>query len=253
MLSKKAERFLVELRLYLIRNGKSDREIDRITKELEAHLIEAEQNGKNIHKVIGKNPRQYMKSIGEEMPMDKKGLLTLIPMTILLILAFLSFSPALEGEFTLSKNILLYGSLMVVLSLLVYTLFLFKIVPQTFQKDAYLYTAFGLISAIVIGGWVLFLLWMKKQPDTILFTATSMENYLIAGVCVLIFIAFAIYAKSWFIVIIAALMAIGPVGEKLIPEQINHNPVYIVIAAILCAILLICFFYFMNKKLKSTN
>ena len=67
MVSKQAEQFLVELRMYLISKGKNDQEINEITEELEVHLMEAEAAGKDVSHIIGDSPKNYMKSIGESM------------------------------------------------------------------------------------------------------------------------------------------------------------------------------------------
>lgn len=248
MLSAKAEQFLIELRMYLIQRGKNENDIQEITEELEAHLIEAEQNGKNIDDIIGKSPKQYMKSIGESMPFDKKQTLTLVPLTILVILALMSYTSAIYGEFTLSKNNLLFGSIVVVLSLGIFAFFLFKAVPKLVKSPVWLIVLNIAVSLFVTGIWLVFYFWLKDQPDTTLFTATETQNYIIAAACFIIFIVFAIYTKSWIIIIMALCFSIAPIGNRFIPEEINKDPFFITIAGIVGTIITIAILVLLFKK-----
>jgi len=252
MLSNKAEQFLIELRLYLIQNGKSDNDIQAIVEELEDHLIEAEKEGKSIESIIGENPKQYMKSIGQELPIDKSGLLVLIPASILVILAYMSFIPALEGTFRLSLNLVLWGSLLVIISLLLYAFALFKGVPKFFHSTKLLYIFIYSTSIIVSGGWVAFLFWMNSQPETPLFVATKSQNVIIALVCVLIFSLYAIYTKSWITIIVAFIISIGPVLGRVLPKEINEDPFYITLTIIVIVLISLLFgLYFYRKYRKS--
>ncbi|HBI04638.1 MAG TPA: NADH dehydrogenase subunit [Paenibacillaceae bacterium] len=248
MLSQKAEQFLIELRMYLIQRGKKDQDIQEIIDELEAHLIEAEQNGKNIDDIIGKSPKQYMKSIGESLPFDKKQMFTLVPMSILLVLAILSYSPAIYGEFSLSKNMLFFGSIMVVLSFALFSVFLFKGAPKLVKSLVWLIVLNIAVSLFVAGVWVAFYFWLQDQPDTLLFTATETQNYMIVAACVIIFIAFSIYSKSWIIIFMALSFSIAPIGNRFIPEEINKDPFFITIAGILGSIITIVILVFLFKR-----
>lgn len=248
MLSPKAEQFLIELRMYLIQRGKNEKDIQEITDELEAHLIEAEQNGKNIDDIIGKSPKQYMKSIGESMPLDKKQMLTLVPLTILVIMATMSYSPALSGEFSLSKNMLFFGSIIVVLSLGIFSFFLFKAVPKLVKAPIWLIVLNIAVSLFVSGVWVAFYFWLKDQPDTTLFTATETQNYMIAAACYIIFIVFAIYTKSWLFIFMVFSFSIAPIGNRLIPEELNKDPLFIAIAGTITLLITIAILVLLFKK-----
>ncbi|WP_156889849.1 hypothetical protein [Planococcus lenghuensis] len=46
MQSEESRQFLVETRMYLIRYGKRDRDIEAALEELEKKLVEGEENGK---------------------------------------------------------------------------------------------------------------------------------------------------------------------------------------------------------------
>jgi uncharacterized membrane-anchored protein len=134
MLSKKSEQFLTELRLFLISKGKNDNEINEITEELEVHLLEAEAAGKDVSHIIGESPKQYMKSIGESMKTDFRQLAVLVPMAVLLLAAYISLGPAIEGKFSLSFSIIWIAISTGILSLIISGLLLFKVLPKFFHS-----------------------------------------------------------------------------------------------------------------------
>ncbi|PFK30688.1 NADH dehydrogenase subunit [Bacillus cereus] len=253
MLSTKSEQFLIELRMYLLQRGKKDEDINTIVEELEVHLTEAESRGQSVDHIIGKSRKQHMKNIGKELPTDKEGLLILIPAAILVIIAFMCVASAIRGNFKISQNILLFGSLPVFLTLALFAVVFFKGLPKTYPSTKHSIILLIVTQIITIGGWVGFYLWLDGKLDTNYFIATPMQNYTIAGVCILIFIAFALYTKSWVTVVAAFVICIGPLLEHVIPPEINKDPKYItltVILSIIIGILLIVYFY---RKGKTTS
>ncbi|MGM0898337.1 MAG: DUF1129 family protein [Bacillota bacterium] len=233
MLSAKSEQFLIELRMYLMQRGKSDEDINGIVDELESHLIESEQNGRSVESIVGKDPEQYMKSINESLPVATRELLVLIPATILVILAYLAVVPALSGTFSLSHNVLLWGAVPVLVTLAIYALVLTKGLPKLHESPVKMALLILGVNLLTIGLWVLLYVWLGKQADTSYFVATAAQNYLIAAICIVIFIVYALYTKSWITIIVAAIISIGPIAGRWIPQDVNENPVYIVVAAVL--------------------
>lgn len=254
MLSAKSEQFLLELRMHLIQHGKNDEDVNSIVEELESHLVESEKNGKSVESIVGNDPKQYIKSIGKTLPTDKKELFVLIPSTILVILAYLCYVPAIEGNFRISQNILLWGSIIVLLTLAVYAFVLFKGFPKLHNYPV----KFGLlmvgVSVLVVGTWVGLYFWVNQKVDSNYFVATAEQSYIIAAVCILVFTLYALYTKSWITIIVAGVMSVGPIVERLIPQNINEDPFYIsltLIGMLIIAVLLIL--YFIRKSKKKTN
>ncbi|MBC6975259.1 NADH dehydrogenase subunit [Bacillus sp. Xin] len=253
MLSTKSEQFLIELRMYLLQRGKKDEDINAIVEELEVHLTEAESRGQSVDHIIGKSRKQHMKNIGKELPTDKEGLLIIIPAAILVIIAYMCVAPAIRGEFKISQNILLFGSLPVFLTLALFAVVFFKGLPRVYPSKKSSMILLILTQFITIGGWVGFYFWLDGRLDTDYFVATTMQNYAIASVCLLIFILFALYTKSWATILAAFVICIGPLLEHVIPPEINKDPMYITLAVIISVvigILLIIYFY---KKGKATS
>ncbi|ANU15879.1 NADH dehydrogenase [Planococcus maritimus] len=251
MLSAKSEQFLIELRMYLMQRGKSDEDIQGIVDELESHLIESEKNGKSVESIVGKDPKQYMKSIGASLPVATKELMILIPATLLVILAYLAYVPALSEDFKLSQTVL-WGIIPVVISLIVYSSLIFKMLPKLHAKPVKQGIIAVAVSTGVIGFWVAFYLWMVPETASAYFTATAEQNYVILAICVVIFIAYALYTKSWITIVVAALMSAGPLAENWIPQEVNEDPAYIVLAIGVFVLIGIAIVWFLMSKRHKT-
>lgn len=250
MLSAKSEQFLLELRMYLIRHAKSDEDVNRTVKDLEVRLVEAEQNGESLESIIGHNPTQYITDIGKSLPMDKKELLILIPFSILVILAYLSYLPAVEGNFRLSQSFLVGGAVIMPLTLGLYAVIVLKELPKFFRSPGKLGLFMMGLSVLVTGIWVVFYFWMRQQADFSYYIATTAQNFGIAAMCIAIFILYTLYTKSWLTLIVAGVMTIAPIGEKLIPKHINEDPLYITLTFIGMLVVGGVLIYYLIKKKK---
>lgn len=251
MLSAKSEQFLIELRMYLVQRGKSDEDINEVVDELESHLIESEKHGKSVESIVGKDPKQYMKSIGASLPIAAKELMVLIPATVLVIVAYLAYVPALSGDFNLSQTVL-WGIIPVVLSLVIYSFLIFKVFPKFHDQPVKLGVIAVTISTLVISFWVAFYLWMVPENTAAYFTATAEQNYMIVAVCLVAFIAYALYTKSWITIIVAALMSAGPLAEKWIPKNVNEDPFYIAVAIGIFVLIGIAVIWLLMRKRHKT-
>jgi hypothetical protein len=251
MLSKDSEQFLVELRLYLISKGKNDSEINEITEELEDHLLEAEAAGKDIKHIIGESPKQYMKNIGNSMKTDFRQMIVLIPMMVLLIASYFSIGPAIEGKFSLSKEILMVALMGGILGISIYSLLLFKVIPKIFQSKWGYFLVFG-IFLLVTGIGVMILFWYEKQGFEPTYVATPFQNNLIVISCLIIFAVSAIYTKTWITIVIPLLTSIGPLANRYLPKEINNNPTYIFYTVLLLLGITAVVIIFLLKKRKTS-
>lgn len=251
MLSKQAEQFLVELRMYLMSKGKNDKDINEITEELEVHLMEAEAAGKDVNHIIGESPKAYMKSIGESMKTDYRQLAGLVPLMILVLGAYLSIGPAIEGTFSISEGTIWFALIVGVIGILIYGLFLFKILPKFFHSKLG-YVLFFVTFLVVNGLLVAFLFWYKSQGYESVFVASPAQNNWIIALCAVIFVSAALYTKTWFTILIPLFLSMGPIANRLIPQEANNDPVYITITIlaflIITAIALGIFFIQKKKK-----
>ena len=66
-ISKQGEQFILDLNLYLISTGKSEKEIKEFIEEAEEHLILGEKEGKTVEDIFGTSPEEYAKSVANEI------------------------------------------------------------------------------------------------------------------------------------------------------------------------------------------
>ncbi|OIU66324.1 DUF1129 family protein [Rossellomorea aquimaris] len=249
MLSKKSEQFLIELRMHLMSKGKNDSEINEITEELEDHLLQAEAEGKDVTHIVGESPKQYMKSIGESMKTDYRQIFGLVPLFLLLLAAYFSLGPAIEGKFSLTGGMILIVAIAGIAGLLVYGALLFKVLPKFHSKWSYVLLIGTMFIFTGIG--VSVLLWYNAQDFQPVFTATPLQNNLILAACIVIFIAAAVYTKTWFTIIIPLFLSLGPIATRFIPEDVNEDTTLIVYTIILLAVIsFIAIFVLIRRRKK---
>lgn len=245
MLSKKANQFMIELKMYLMSKGKKDKEINEILDELEDHLIQAEAEGKSIRDITGDSPRAYMKSVGQEMSFDGKQFLSLVPMTALLLIAFMAFTPSIQGDFSLSKMGVWGAVIGMVLSFALYGFLFTRVLPKVFySKWFYVIVA---IAYVLLTGFFALVFLFDKNP---FFVATPLQNNLILIGCIAVFIIWSLYAKTWITILIPFIMSVGPIATRFVPPKINQDPIFITITIVILLPITIAGFYFLYRKEK---
>lgn len=127
-LSTESTRFLEDLKVYLLASGKNEQATNEIVNELEAHLIEAEADGKSVRAITGDSPADYIQSISKEMTFDPKEAFWIVLQVFLGASSFLYLQNLLNGTMTFS--ILLVGGFLLVSTIYLTTLALL------FRQDA---------------------------------------------------------------------------------------------------------------------
>ncbi|MDQ0414785.1 MULTISPECIES: hypothetical protein [Mesobacillus] len=136
------------------------------------------------------------------------------------------------------------------MSILIYGLFLFKVLPKFFHSK-WGYVIFSGVSIAVTGLIVVFLLWYKAQEFEPSFVASPAQNNWIIVLCAVIFIGAALYTKTWFTVLIPLFISIGPIANRFIPEETHNDSLYITITILtflLASAVLIAIFFYQRKK-----
>ncbi|WP_422124059.1 HAAS domain-containing protein [Planococcus sp. X10-3] len=246
VLSKDSQEFIANLKLYLMTSGKKDSEIKEITEELRGHLEDAESRGKNLDTVTGGSPEAYMKNISNEMTTDFYGLVKLMPMFILLLIAYFITGSAIRGDLSFSLLKLIAFPLIAVASISAYIVTFRQMATKKWSTKKEL-TIFISIQLITVGlmSAVLFLDIFYFQP----FYIPSREvMWIIAAVGVIIFIIGAIWSKTWITVIIP-LFLIGPDFVMNFMDVDEMMAVYINMGSMFSLfVLLMLYLLLQNKK-----
>ncbi|MEH7011439.1 hypothetical protein V7087_11635 [Neobacillus niacini] len=193
-LSVKSKKFIDDLKLYLFSSGKNEQETKEITEELEAHLYEAEQNGKSIDQIVGASPKEYMMSISSEMRTDYRAWSKYIPLIIIGSMSFSIFGDLLQG--TLSYSLLkIIGTILYSILFLGGVMIAFRYVARNQVSrimEFFIYLLPIILSMLFIGG-VLIVDSIYKTP----FIDFGVLGSLLIGFFLLCFIIiFSFWAKT---------------------------------------------------------
>jgi len=205
-LSKKSQDFLENLRLYLFSSGKNPEETDDIVRELEIHLSEAEKNGKSIEKIIGKSPKDYMKMVSNEMIIDYRTWFKYICIIVLGSFSFTFFPDLLEGN--LSYSVLeILGHILIGTIFIVFVITGFKYistVSQSIRKQRMVLVGIAILPIALFVG----LIYLNKAIDTPVIHFGNTASLIIGLIISLFVIGVSIWAKTWTLIIIIALLTL---------------------------------------------
>jgi uncharacterized membrane-anchored protein len=203
-LSKKSQTFLENLRLYLLTNGKEEKDIKAIVEELEDHLMEAEARGKTVDYIVGESPKQYMKQLSNEMATDTKTLVKYIIMILFGALSFSILTNAVNGQLSYSLLEIL-GSIMISLIFIIAIRSLFKYVAANSlskRKEFALFYVVGLLPIALFVG----LLYFNRLIETPIFHLGSNGTILAVVLTLGFLIGMSLWTKTWVMLIILALL-----------------------------------------------
>ncbi|MBL3644788.1 hypothetical protein JMN23_20735 [Bacillus sp. RHFB] len=203
-LSKESQLFLENLRLYLFSSGKKTDEIEGIIEELEVHLIEAERNDKSVEHIIGRSPKEYMKLLSDEMPVDFRGWLKYILMILFGALSYLIIDKVLNGGIEFSFLEIIGYLLAGVLSILVYMISFRYMASHKLSmvKQGVLLFALGMISIALFAGVIIF----SGMHGTTFIQLENTGNVVAVILAISILILISIWSKTWVSIIIPILL-----------------------------------------------
>ncbi|PAF17247.1 hypothetical protein CHH58_16780 [Terribacillus saccharophilus] len=228
-LSKESQTFLDNLRIYLFASNKKEAEVNELMEELEDHLYEAEQNGKNVEHIIGKSPKAYMKEIETEVETDGRFWLIFVPLILLNAFAYLIMNKAIADERDYSMLALIGNPLVFIITiLLLFGMYRFIAANKLSKKvTAMLYIVMGFAPTAMFTGILVADLFIETPMLTI---SPAMNIAVIIAAC-FIFIAAALYWKAWISVIVPAVLYIPQVILRFI--NINEESKLIIILSII--------------------
>lgn len=205
-LSNESRKFIENLNLYLFSGGKNWDEIEEIVNELEIHLSEAEKNGKSIEKIVGKSPKEYMEMVSNEMEIDRRAWVKYIILIILGSFSFTIFTDLLEGN--LSYTVLEIFGHIVIGTIFIFSIFTgFKYIStanQSSKKQGFiLYGIVTLPIALFVS-----LIYLNRAIDTPVIHFGHMGSLIIGVITALFIIGVSVWAKSWTLIIIIALLTL---------------------------------------------
>ncbi|MGF3067250.1 HAAS domain-containing protein [Facklamia sp. P13064] len=193
-LSKQSKEFLENLTVYLVSKGKETNEIEEIVSELEDHLIQAEGQGKPIEHIIGSSPKDYMRSIANEMLVDHRSAIKNIIGIMVASYSFIILPNLMRGEFSFSI-LEIMGHLVIAGAFIVAVLAAFRNIIPARLSDKMKYLVFAIISLVTIAAYVA-LYYVDSMTQTPIITLDSTVSLLIGSIMVLNLILLSIWSKT---------------------------------------------------------
>lgn len=245
VLSKESEEFITNLRLYLMTSGKKDSEIKDIAEELRGHLEDAESRGKKLDTVTGGSPEAYMKNIRNEMATDFSGMVKLMPMFILLLIAYFITGSAIRGDLSFSLLKLIAYPVIAVASISAYIYTFRQMATKRWSTKKELILFVGIqASTIGLMSAVLFIDLFFLEP---FYTPSRFLMWIIAAAGILIFIISAIWSKTW-ITVILPLFLFGPDFIMTFMDVNEMQGLYVNMATFIGGFVLLMLYLLIQKK-----
>ncbi|WP_019152463.1 HAAS domain-containing protein [Robertmurraya massiliosenegalensis] len=219
MLSAKSEKFIDNLRMYLMMSGKKEQEIEELIEELENHLFEVEKSGKGIEDIIDQTPEQYMASLKKEMKTDYRQIIKFLPILFLSVIAYVQMGPAIRGEFELNIIQIVGLPITTLLGFGIYVYFLQQAGKKQYSNKKFFIG--GMISSSIVTLIAIVLMVGSKLIMEPFFKGNTFADVVVIVICSCIFIITAFWSKSWVTIWIPAILFIPDVIDRLTDLEIE--------------------------------
>ncbi len=182
MLSSEAQKFLLDMRLFLTAKSVKESDMESFLEDAELHLIEGESDGKSVEEIFGSSPKEYANELVKVMERDRQETWKQIGFTVMNIVAFWIIASILivnNGKLQISLIQCIGYSFTLMLAVLGPNFLLRKMTfVISFTK-----TWFSMWSLVMIAP--MFLLGVVTILDVIyptkMVTFTQMQSYMLAG------------------------------------------------------------------------
>lgn len=244
-LSKESRKFLENLNLYLVANGKKDNEISEIISDLQQHLQMAESDGKNIEHIIGQSPKQYMQLISREMSIDKRELFNFIFVILMGLVAFTLVLNAFNGMYSYSV-LYIIGSLAILGLFLVIIRFTALQLATKMRNPLQTILSMSVPTILLLGGFIL-LIFLDRKIETPIMTVSSTFAWILAIVSLLLLIGISIWSKTMIILVLLSLLLLPKLISYLFTLSLE---IELMLSAFIPFIGLGIYVFFVNKRMK---
>ena len=246
-LSKESRKFLENLNLYLVANGKKDNEIQEIISDLQQHLQIAESEGKNIEHIIGQSPKQYMQLISREMSIDNGEIFNFISVILMGLVAFTLVINAFNAMYSYSVFYII-GTLAILGLFLVIIRFTALQLATKMHNQLQTMLSISVPTLLLLGGFIL-LIFLDRKIDTPVIIISPTFAWILAIASILLLIGISIWSKTAIILVLLGLL--------LLPKFISHIftlslEIELILSAFIPLIGLGIYVFIVNKRMKNT-
>ncbi|RDY70464.1 hypothetical protein DXT76_12830 [Halobacillus trueperi] len=242
-LTKKSEKFLESLHLYLISSGKKEAEAYEIVEELRDHLTEAEKEGKDVNDIIGQSPKEYMEQVSKEMPFDFRTLISAFTVFLFGTLSYLLLGDIINGGAQLSLiQIIGYPVLMIVYLLSLTALLRYTALHQFDKRKEYV--MIGIFGFLKISLFIS-VITLDQAIDSPIIVLSPLGNVIAALLTISFFIGASLWAKTWVMIIIALILVTPEILVQIL--QLNEEASLITKSILIFGALFV-YFWTINRR-----
>ncbi|MGR9047500.1 HAAS domain-containing protein [Halobacillus faecis] len=245
-LSKKSEKFLESLHLYLISSGKKETDTREIVEELRDHLTEAEKEGKNVDDMIGRSPKEFMEQVSKEMPFDFRMLISAFTVFVFGTLSYLLLGDIINGGAELSMiQMIGYPILMIVYLLSLTTLLRYTSLYQFDKKKEYM--LIGIFGFLKISLFIA-VLTLDQTINSPVIVLSPVGNVIAALLTISFFIGASLWARTWIMIVTVLIMIIPEVLVQILSFSEEAS---LITKSVLIFGGLFLYFWILNRREKS--
>lgn len=240
-MSEKGKQFISDLKFYLISIGKNEEEIKEFIKEAEEHLKLGEMAGKSIQDIFGSSPDEYVKSISNEVPYNKKDIFKNIMMLLFGFAIIMFFNKIKFG-------IIEFSTFELVLDIAIYAVtiiaFVFVFRKFAFNDKIFSSSLFGILIANIVL-LVAANLITKSVPKNIIFNKMEVSVFIIAAAIICLIISVKI--KTF--LIFSSFIIVAPAISSVIFDVSRLNTSTWVLIESIFILLAILFIRFESERI----
>ncbi|WP_336849206.1 hypothetical protein [Staphylococcus nepalensis] len=257
MLSKKAEDFLLKLRIELLFRGKNEDEVNSIEEELRDHITLAEENNDNIEDLLNTPIKSYADKFAKNLNMTQ-GLFKYILYFISFMFIMTAIPRMLDHSFQLTIALICYFVLIFLGSFI----FILCFVKKSIMRWGYskiTYAIIGISSSAIFGLYLLSEYLLRNYPLYIIWSPNQTTNFTLGLILLLITMVTCFILKQKFYAGLILLLCIPNLIGTLFTGGDFTNKNYVMISSIALIIISWIFIiyimikYYREKRSTDTN
>lgn len=257
MLTKKAEDFLLKLRIELLFRGKNEKDVNAIEEELRDNITTTEAQNENVDDLLNTPIKNYADTFSKELNLTQ-GIYKYIFYFISFMIIMVVIPRMLDNSFQLTLALMLY-ILFIFIGSFVLILFVIKKLIMTWGDSKKTYIAVDFSSAIVFGIYILSEYLLRHYPIFIFWSPNQTTNFIIGIILLLLTMAICLLLKKKYFSGLILILRLPNIISRIFTGGDYSNKNFLIISSIVLTIISLSFIayivvqYYRDKKSIDNN